>query len=263
MKIWALTKLGFKECMRYKIVYFIFIMAVLFIFWGKSCNPGEIKGNDFFFNKHTRQNMAMAAAFHGIVIWSILLCGFISANVLSNEIEDGTAVMTLSRPLNRSSFIAGKLLSILIISVFNLFLLGGIFFVLFYIESNILNFRIFMSFSLMIFSLVMYGLMSMLLSLIVPRLVTPLLCIFIYITSVWLSLPFHFNKIKILWEPSETVKTLYDFLPRFGDLQFFGASLMTSMPQFNDLIISFCSIIIYCGAFWFIIVFLFNRRQIS
>ena len=262
MKIWAIAKVGFKECLRYRVVYFIFIMALLFILMGKGCNPGRVKGDFFFFDKDTRQNMAMASAFHGIVFWSVMLCGLVSASVLSRELEEGTAVMTLSRPLSRASFVAGKLLSILLITVPNLFLLGGIFFVLFYTEAGRLNFRIFLSFSLMIFSLLMYALMSLLFSLFIPRMLTPLFSIIIYLTSIWTSLPFNFQKLSVVWEPSETVKILHIVLPRFGDLQFIGASLIGSAPPISDLAAPFGSVLVYCLAFWFLIVFAFNRKQI-
>ena len=262
MKIWIIAKIGFRECLRYRLVYFIFIMALLFILMGKGCNPGTIKGNDLFFDKDTRQNMAMEIAFHGIVFWSIMLCGLVSASLLSRELDEGTAVMTLGRPLSRSSYILGKLLSIIMITVLNLFLLGSIFFLLFYFEFGYINFRIFASFALMISNLLMFALMGLLLSLFVPRIITPLICIFIYLGSIWSALPYNFEKLSIIWEPSETVRTLHDFLPRFGDVQFISASLITSVPALEELTLPLCSGVLYCLAFWFLLVFTFKRKQI-
>ncbi len=46
--MWTIAKNGFRECLRYRVVYYIFAMALLFILMGKGCNPGAIKGNDLF-----------------------------------------------------------------------------------------------------------------------------------------------------------------------------------------------------------------------
>lgn len=262
MKIWAIAKISFMECIRYRVIYFIFIMAVLFILVGKGCNPGTVKGNDLFFDQQTRQKMAMGVAFHGIVFWTMMLCGLVSAGALSRELEDGTAVMSLSRPVHRSSFIAGKLLSILMLSTLNLFLLGGIFFVLFYIEVGMINLRIFGSFALMILNLLMYALMGLLFSLFIPRLVIPLVCFVIYITSIWSSLPRYFEKIKIVWEPSETVEVIHASLPRLGDLQFIGSAFISENPELSILIVPLCSTVLYCAVLWSLIVFVFNKKQI-
>ena len=243
-------------------VYFIFAMAVLFIIMGKGCNPGNIRGNDFLFDKEAQQSMAMAVAFHSLVFWSIMLCGLVSSATLSREIEESTAFLTLSRPLSRSAFIAGKVLSSLILSAFNLFLLGGIFFLLFYSVAGYSNFRIFLSFSFMIVSLCMYTLMNILFSLFIPRIITPLVSSMIYLVTCWAALPFYFTKLRIVWAPSETVKNIHRFFPGFGDLQFMGASFIESVPAVQNLSGTLCNVFIYCAVFWFLIAGVFNRRQL-
>lgn len=262
MKIWTIAKIGFKECLRYRLVYFIFIMALLFIFMGRGCNPGKIKGNDFFFDKETRQNMAMNVAFHGIVFWSIMLCGLVSANLLTRELEEGTALMTLSRPLSRSSFVGGKLLSILMISSFNLLLLGVVFFLLFYFEVGYLNFRIFLSFLFMMPGLLLFALMTLFLSLNLPRLITPLIAILIYFISCWSALPFYFEKLNLIWDPSVTVTRIHQWFPRFGDLQFISAAFIGSSTTGYDVVKPLGSVLLYCLMFWFLIVYGFKKKQI-
>ena len=88
MKTLAIAKVGFKECLGYRVVYFVFIMALLFILLGKSCTPGKITGNDMFFDASARHVLSVKVAFNGIVFWSMMLCGLIAANVLSRELEE-------------------------------------------------------------------------------------------------------------------------------------------------------------------------------
>ncbi len=261
-RTWAIAKVGYKECLRYRIIYFIFAMAVVFILMGKGCNPGTIKGKGLFFDDSTLFNMAMSVAFHGIAFWSLLLCNLLASFALLREFEEGTAILTLSRPLSKSSFISGKLLSILIISVLNLFLLGALFFVLFYFDAGWFNYRLFISFSCMVLGLLLFALLSMFLSLFLPRLMTPLVCVIIYFASVWAALPFHVEKLKIVWEPSETVHMLYRYLPPLGDLQFIGAALISETPAFSDISGTLLSVGVYCVALWFAIVFFFSRKQV-
>ncbi len=262
MKIFAIAKVGFKECLGYKLVYFIFLMALLFILLGRSCSPGEITGNDILFDAQARQNLAMKVAFNGIVLWSIMLCGLLAANILSKELEEGTAVITLSRPISRALFAAGKLLSVLMVSVLNLFLLGFIFFVLFYFEAGYVNYNIFAGFFLMILNMLMYALMLLLCSLYVPRFITPMIGIFIYLTSCWTALPFYFSRLKLLWIPSDTITNMHTYLPRFGDLQLISASYIDSAPPLNDLTGPLASVLFYCLAFWFLILSGFKKKQV-
>jgi hypothetical protein len=82
-------------------------MALLFILMGKGCNPGRVKGDFFFLDKDARQNMAMSVAFHGIVFWSIMLCGLVSANIeiISIFIIFLTNIKTLYRKTHKGCFI--------------------------------------------------------------------------------------------------------------------------------------------------------------
>ncbi len=261
MKIWAIAKVGFKECLRYRVFYFILIMAIFFIFLGKSCTPKMATNQSILVDFETQQNIAMEAGFHGIIFWSVMLCGLLSANLLTKEEEEGTAAMTLSRPVSRSQFVAGKILSILMISAFNLFLLAGVFLLLFYIEMKQFNPNVLISFLIMLPTLILYCLMTVGLSFFMPRIVTPLVSMFIYLLAMWVSLPFHFEKIKLVWSPSEKVELIYKFLPKFGDLQFISASFIDMSEKNYDIIFISTNMIVYSLLFWFLILFLFKKRS--
>ena len=111
-------------------------------------------------------------------------------------------------------------------------------------------------------SLCMYTLMNILFSLFIPRIITPLIGGMIYLLTCWAALPFYFSKLRIVWVPSETVENIYRFFPRFGDLQFIGASLIDSAPAVHNLSGAMFNVIIYCAVFLALIVYAFNRRQL-
>ena len=259
MKVWAIAKLGFKECLHYRIFYFILIMAVFFIFLGKSCTPQISTNNSMIIDLKTQQNAAMKAGFHGIIFWSVMLCGLLSSNLLSKEEEEGTVAMTLSRPVSRAQFVAGKILSVIMISTFNLILLSGVFLFLFYVEMKQFNPSILLSFLIMVISLILYALMTVALSFFIPRIAVPLVSMFIYLMTLWISLPAYFETIKYIWIPSNRVEMFYKFLPKFGDIQFIGASFIGVSLQNYDIIMVFTNAMFYIIFFWFLILFLFKK----
>lgn len=261
MKVWAIAKVGFKECLRYRVFYFILIMAVLFILLGKSCTPQVSTSSNQIIDLKTQQTLAMKVGFHGIIFWSVMLCGLLSSNILSKEEEEGTVAMTLSRPVSRAQFVAGKMLAVIMISAFNLILLSGVFLFLFYVEMKQFNPGILFSFLIMVLTLILYALMTVSLSFFIPRVAAPLVSMFIYMFTLWISLPAYFETIKYIWIPSGRIELFYKYMPKFGDIQFMGASFIDVSSKNYDIMIICINTLFYSFFFWFLILFLFKKRS--
>jgi ABC-type transport system involved in multi-copper enzyme maturation permease subunit len=263
MKIWALTKIGLKECLRQRVVYFIFLISLLFVVSAKGCDIGTFKGENLLLGKEARQGITLGISFHGIVFWSIMLCGLLASQVLTRDIDEGYASVTLARPLSRDAYIAGKLLPVLIISSLNLTVLGWVFCWFYYRAAGSISIQLPLSFLFMTVSLALYGLMICCLSVFIPRLLAPLAGIVLYMLSCWSSLPYFFENLKILWTPSATVQRLYLLLPKFGDLQFIGAAILGGeKPAAANPLQILCNITIYACIFWYITSWAFRRREL-
>ena len=264
MKIWALTKIGLKECLRQRVVYFIFAISLLFVFMAKGCDIGTIKGENMLIGKEARQGIAMGITFHGIVFWSIMLCGLLASQALTRDMDEGLASVTLARPLSRDAFIAGKLLPVLIISALNLMILGLLFCWYVYSATGEITMRIPLGFLFMTISLALYGLMICCLSLFIPRLLAPLAGIVLYMVSCWSSLPYFFENLKILWTPSATVQRLHLLLPKFGDLQYIGAAILSGQQPFEagNPYEVLGNIAAYACVFWYLTSWIFKRREL-
>ena len=264
MKIWALTKIGLKECLRQRVVYFIFLISLLFVFMAKGCDIGTIKGGNLLLDKEQSQGITFGISFHGIVFWSIMLCGLLASQALTRDMDEGFASATLARPVGRDAYIAGKLLPVLILSTLNLTVLGLLFCWFFYRATGGITMQIPLSFLFMTLSLVLYGLMIFCLSLFIPRLLAPLAGIVVYMMSCWSSLPYSVTYLKIFWAPSETVQRLHLLLPKFGDLQCIGASILSGQQPFvaiNPLTV-LGNIVAYAIMFWYVTVWVFKRRDL-
>ena len=264
MKIWALTKIGLKECSRQRLVYFIFLISLLFVFMAKGCDIGTIKGESLLIGKEARQGIALGISFHGIVFWSIMLCGLLASQALTRDLDEGFAAVTLARPLSRDAYIVGKLLPVLIISTLNLTVLGWLYCWFFYRATGDITMQIPLSFLFMTLSLALYGLMIACLSLFIPRLLAPLAGIVLYMISCWSSLPYFFENLKIIWTPSATVKRFHMMLPKFGDLQCIGASILSGQQPFDAVnpMAVLANIAAYACVFWYVTAWVFKRREL-
>jgi ABC-type transport system involved in multi-copper enzyme maturation permease subunit len=264
MKIWALTKIGLKECLRQRVIYFIFLLSLLFVLMAKGCDIGTIKGENLLIDKEQSQGITFGISFYGIVFWSIMLCGLLASQALTRDMDEGFASATLARPLGRDAYIAGKLLPVIIISTLNLTVLGGLFCWFFYRATGGITMRIPLSFLFMTPSLALYGLMVLCLALFIPRLLAPLAGIAVYMISCWSSLPYSIESLKLLWTPSATVQRLHLLLPKFGDLQCIGAAILSGQQPFvsvNPLAV-LGNLAAYVSVFWYVTVWVFKRRDL-
>lgn len=264
MRIWAVTKTGLKECLRQRVVYFIFAISLLFIFMAKGCDMGTVRGENMLLGKDARQGIALGISFNGIVFWSIMLCGLLASQALTRDMDEGVISVILARPISRESFIAGRLLPVLIISALNLTVLGLLFCLFFYQTTGSITLQQPLSFLLMTISLALYCLMICCFSLFIPRLLAPLAGIAVYLVSCWSSLPYYFENLKILWTPSQTVQRLHLLLPKFGDLQCMGVAISNGQPPFELLnpVEAGINVAAYAVLFWLVTVWVFKRREL-
>ncbi len=264
MKIWAVTKTGLKECLRQRVVYFVFAISLLFVFMAKGCDIGTVRGDNMLLGKNARQGIALGISFNGIAFWSIMLCGLLASQALTRDMDEGVIAVILARPISREEFIAGRLLPVLIISALSLSLLGLLFCYFFYQTTGSISLHQPLSFLFMTLSLALYCLMICCFSLFIPRLLAPLVGIAIYLMSCWSSLPYYFESLKILWTPSPTVERLHLLLPKFGDLQCIGVSISNGKPPFeliNPLAVG-VNIAAYALVFWLVMAWIFKRREL-
>jgi hypothetical protein len=103
--------------------------------------------------------------------------------------------------------------------------------------------------------------MTVALSFFIPRIAVPLVSMFIYLITLWISLPAYFDTIKSIWIPSGRVEMFYKFLPKFGDIQFIGASFIDVSAKNYDIMIVFINALFYIFFFWFLILLLFKKRS--
>lgn len=260
--IWTVAQIEIIESLRNRIFYVLIALSLLFIVLGRGCNPGRITNAGLLISPSTRQQIAMSFIFHGVVFWSLSLCSLLASSALPKELEQKTIIMVLCRPVRRASFLAGKLLGVLIIASFNLFLMGSIFISLFYYDAGYFNIKIYAGLLLMVLNMLFIAQMGFMLSLLLPRILVPMIGLVVYSMSIWIEMPYYFNRLKAVWEPSAVMKIIHMIFPKIGALQLLGESMLYSTPPLYDCLISAGNILIYSTLLWMIGLYAFNKREL-
>lgn len=260
MKLLRITGLGIKECLRRKILYGIIGLALLFILVARGCDPGTVRGERMLLDAETRTSIVASVTFHGIAFWSFLLCSLLSATALSREIEDGTALLVLSRPLRHAEFVAGKLLASFFVSTAHLVVLTVL---MSFFISNVGKTGLVLGMISFVPALLLCTLITCFFSLILPRIIAPPVSILIYAMACWAALPYYFDKLRLIWTPSQSVVRMYQLLPCFGDLQFIGAGLLRGESAGGHVVGAILSTAVYCAVLWYATVVCFSRRVSS
>jgi ABC-type transport system involved in multi-copper enzyme maturation permease subunit len=257
----AIARLEIKESLRTKIIYVIFALTLLFILLGRGCNAGQVTVTGTLLSPETRQNLSVSIAFHMIAFWNMVLCGLIASGVLPKELEEKKLIMVLSRPIKRSSFLFGKLLAVVFIASVSLFFFESIFAFL-YSDAGYVNLKVIPGVFLLLTNLISIAIISFISSLFIPRILAPLIGMLIYAISIGIEIPFYFDKIRTLWQPSDALQTIHDLFPRLGGVQFLCGSFVNSLPSLAECLMPVGNVILYSAILWLFVILIFERKQI-
>ncbi|WP_321390718.1 ABC transporter permease [uncultured Desulfuromusa sp.] len=117
--IWPIAAISFKEGIRNRALYGIFILAVLF-FAATILMSGMVM--------HEVGKVAVDMALSAISFSGLLLVLFVGINLMAKDLDRKTIYMVLSRPVSRAQYIVGKFFgnSLLIIVAVFVLSIGGI-----------------------------------------------------------------------------------------------------------------------------------------
>lgn len=257
----AIARIETRECLRSKSIYVIFVLMLSFILLNRGCTMGNSPVTSTILSQHAQQNLPVSIAFHIISFWSMVLCGLIASSVLPKELEEKKLIMVLSRPVKRSVFLAGKMFAVFFLSSLSFFLFISIFFVFRYLDGGYINPKIIPASFIFQLNIILMTLGGFFSSLLLPRMLAPLAGLFVYMMSFAIEIPFYFNRLRLIWEPSALLQTVHRLFPRVGEVQFLCGSLMNSLPAMKEFIVPVSNVLLYSLILWLLVVFIFNRKQ--
>jgi ABC-type transport system involved in multi-copper enzyme maturation permease subunit len=122
-KILAIARMTVKGELRNRLIYILLAVALLFLFMARGCAPAKINIEKGFINPEQITRAGMLFTFNCILFWGLSLCGLLAMNAIPRELDEETIVLTITKPVKRSWFLAGKFLGIFFIVFSNLMVL--------------------------------------------------------------------------------------------------------------------------------------------
>jgi ABC-type transport system involved in multi-copper enzyme maturation permease subunit len=261
-KILTIAQLTVKGELRNKVIYILMAMAFLFFFMARGCTPGKINIEKGFLSADQITNIGMIFTFNCIIFWGLSLCGLLAMSALPRELTEETIILTITKPIKRSWFLMGKFLGMLFIVFINLIVLTIGFLFFFYLRTGTFTLSIFPSLAVIFLNFILIISMIFLLSLLLPRAISALLTLIIYATSLGLSIPFFFEKVRGYWEPSPTAHVLHYLLPQFGGLHLYALSFQSDFFPSSMGLWSVIDITGYVLFIWLVMFFVFQRKAL-
>lgn len=261
-KILAIAQLTVKGEVRNRVIYILMALAFLFFFMARGCTPGKINIEKGFLRPDQITNIGMIFTFNCIIFWGILLCALLAMSALPRELAEDTIILTITKPVKRAWFLLGKFLGMLFIVFTNLMVLTIGFLFFFYIRTGIFSLAIFPSLTVIFLNFILIISLIFLLSLVLPRTISALITLIIYATSLGLSIPFSFEKVRGYWEPSLTSSVLHYLLPQLGGLHLYALSFLSDFFPSSMGLWSAAHITGYILVIWLVMVFIFRRKAL-
>lgn len=261
-KILAIARITVKAELRNKLIYILLAIALLFLFMARGCAPAKINIEKGLISADQITRAGMLFTFNCILFWGLSLCGLLAMNAIPRELDEETIVLTITKPVKRSWFLAGKFLGIFCIVFLNLIALTVGFVLFFYLRSGTADLRIFAVLAAITPNLILVISLVFLLSLVLPRAVSALLTLAIYATSLWLSILFFFEKVRAYWEPSYPTQVLHYLLPQLGGVHLYALSIMSDFFPSSMGPWSLIDIAVYLIVIWILMVLVFQRKAL-
>jgi ABC-type transport system involved in multi-copper enzyme maturation permease subunit len=261
-KIFTIAHITVKREFRNKMVYILLAIAFLFVFIARGCTAGKVSIEKALVSPEQIINMGIAIAFNVILFWGLSLCGLLAMNAISRELDEETVVLTITKPIKRSWFLLGKFLGVLFIVFVNLIALSIGFILLLYFRTGMFTLSIFSGLTVSLLNFIFIISLIFLFSLFLPRVISALLALAIYITSLGLSIPFSFEKIRAYWEPSSSTQLLHYLLPKMGGLHLYAISFTSSYFPSSQGFWSAIDLLGYIIGAWLFMIFIFRRKEI-
>lgn len=261
-KILAIARVTVKAELRNKLIYILLAIALLFLFVARGCAPAKINIEKGLINPEQITRAGMLFTFNCILFWGLSLCGLLAMNAIPRELDEETIVLTITKPVKRSWFLAGKFLGIFFIVFINLIALTIGFLLFFYLRSGTVDPRIFAVLAAVTPNFILVISLVFLLSLVLPRAISALLTLAIYAASLWLSILFFFEKVRAYWEPSLPTRALHYLLPQLGGVHLYALSIISDFFPSSMGLWSLLDITVYLIIIWIIMLLVFQRKAL-
>jgi ABC-type transport system involved in multi-copper enzyme maturation permease subunit len=264
--IYLISVLSLKEATRKRIVFVILIISTLFLFLNLYCESMVIQSGG---EEIKNSSIGVSFLFIMIVFWNTLLSLLITSSVISDEIENKTYIMILSKPIYRLCYLAGKFGGVLFLCTVNALIIIGIYSIINKMKTGIWNTEIWLSvLSMVPASIFLISLVGGI-ALLINRTTSLLINFFLIVLTLFIDYPLYesaFDKV-IQTEPTKKIilESLYWVLPQFGTNFYYSLSFIAkSFAQTHNLgNYSIIQISVWTIFLWIVLYFAIRDRELG
>ncbi len=252
----------------------MFIISAFFVFLVRSCYKGNYVVNGQQLDAATVAWQVSKAAFHFIAAGTMFVTALLAMRSFRRDRDNGMQACILSKPIDRRQYVLGKVLGLWSLSIFFMFILHGIIFIIASINMKSFLYSYLLASLLSSFNLLFVVLAVLFLSLLLTDVVAFLCAMGIIIVSWVVGLIYNLSQGQMFqalahqsagpWSSGLTwQKMVYYLWPKISDMQQWAASLLggEGFPG-RRYLYPLANVLVYCLLIAILLLRRFRKQDI-
>lgn len=263
--LFAIASNTFYENLQNKVLYIFLGLAVLFLFLSSCLFSGQLNVNERTLNPQEVVGFASGVAYGLVTFFGLLITIMLSMGILPGELESGSIVFQMTRPISRSRFLLGKLLGSFYTIMIATFALTTGYYLLLAARAHFFYPGLYFAWALSLLDLILMLLFVALLTLIVPRVVAGLFGFLLFFASLLIGIQpvkqyFLSDQAGL---PARAVFIIVSvFIPHLSELWGIGKGLATQASFSLFELLPILYVALYAVALLSIALVLFQKRDL-
>ena len=263
--LFAVATNTFYENLQNKVLYIFLGLAVLFLFISSCMFSGQMNVNGQVLDPRQIAGFASTVAYGLVTFFGLLITIMLSMGILPGELESGSIVFQLTRPIGRSRFLLGKLLGTFYTIAVATFALTSGYYLLLAARARVFYPGLYFGWALALLDLAVMLLFVALFTLLVPRVVAGLFGFLLFFASLIIGIE-PLKQYCLSDQANLPTKTIFIissvFIPHLEDLWSIGKGLATRASLTPLELLPILYVALYALALASIALVLFQKRDL-
>ena len=266
--IFTVSVLTLKEALRKKFILVIIFTSGIFLLLNFLCEPSSVKVNTNGEEKEV-SSIGSYIIFMLISFWSMAISGLMTAGLISDELENKTYIMILSKPVSRLTYLLGKFFGIFLLVFGNAVIFLAIQNILGLIKNGGFEWNLWLSSSIMLLDFILLISIVMFLTIQINKIAGIFLSLAIVVVTTLINIPVYDSNISKSLELAPTKKAILEILywifPQFGTVFFQASSYVAksiSQPHYLGYY-SLVQVSVWILIVWTLLSIIFEKKELD
>lgn len=266
--ILTISLLTLREALRKKFVLVIIFTSGIFLLLNFLCEPSSVKMNANGEEKDV-SSFGIYIIFLLISFWSMAISGLMTAGLISDELENKTYIMILSKPVSRLTYLLGKFFGIFLLVFCNATIFLFIQNLLTLAKSGKFEMNLWLALGIMLLDFILLISLVIFLTIQLNKIAGIFLSLAVVVVTTLINIPIYDSTISQSLELAPAKKAileiLYWVLPQFGTV-FFQASSHVAKSVAQTHYLGYYALIqvsVWILAIWTTLAILFEKKELD